>query len=721
MDHQRRDSEEAGAPTEPASSGLATGLETRPPDSESGSTRRGVLRNAAAFGGLTAVPDVFTGAVPASGSGRTGLPTGGPLDLEYVRDDDRDAIPLPPTLPLPFLDRGEIPDPVVDVDAGARASAVETSVRLGSIGAIVSAASPKLGADVSVSEPGEYRVTASTSVSGASTFARRGDGVLVALNYVRPRLCVEGGSLFWACRNGFPDPLQRPRPHARMYGQQFNDLIDLFGGNLLRRQIRLALLPDVVQKGLAILGKEAAENLFVPEPSTGRHPIEWEADLETTFDADAAGDYRVWHCFDVVVWALGRPDVDVGDIEWGDVLNEELWEEFEWDGEIVTRVEAECEVDGLSVDRIGDPSTTDPVGRALRVTKAGTQDGLGAYFVRTDRAIDQAVDSEALVVGSTAVDWVGPESGEDNLHLRGEVTEFLLKGEAAVYHDGSRVAPGEFGRSRPNDVGDLSNTLTVESTGTGLGAFAVTVTGELAHGDDSEAVIRGRSALDWVGPETGTDELRFSGAIQTLVLKGDARVFVNGERVYPPIYRPELAGGGVTRTLTVAKDDTPEGLGVYAVTVTGDLQRTADSEAFVGGQTALDWVGPQTGVDTLHFTGDVEQFLFKGDANVYLDDAPVDPGTLGTARSEGTGDGSLPNTLTVTKDGVEEGLGAYVVTVSDSIAGGRDSEALVEGRRALDWVGPTSGTDELRYAGDITNLVVKGPAAVYRNGERLDV
>jgi hypothetical protein len=78
----------------------------------------------------------------------------------------------------------------------------------------------------------------------------------------------------------------------------------------------------------------------------------------------------------------------------------------------------------------------------------------------------------------------------------------------------------------------------------------------------------------------------------------------------------------------VAKEDTEDGLGVYAFQVEGRLAPGQSAEATHEGNSTLDWVGPKTGVDVYRFTGDIRSFLFEGNGNVYLDGETVDPNDL---------------------------------------------------------------------------------------------
>lgn len=173
-------------------------------------------------------------------------------------------------------------------------------------------------------------------------------------------------------------------------------------------------------------------------------------------------------------------------------------------------------------------------------------------------------------------------------------------------------------------------------------------------------------------------------------------------------------------TLTVTKEGAETGRAAFAVTVSGDITSLEDSEAVVQGSSALDWVGPEGGTDTLQFTGEITQFLFKGRATVRLNGDQVNPSDLGTDGGTGQESGNLENTVTVTKEGAEDGLGAFAVWVSGMIEAAENEEAVVQGDRAMDWVGPNSGSDELRFSGEITRFLFKGEAVVRLNGEEID-
>lgn len=172
------------------------------------------------------------------------------------------------------------------------------------------------------------------------------------------------------------------------------------------------------------------------------------------------------------------------------------------------------------------------------------------------------------------------------------------------------------------------------------------------------------------------------------------------------------------RTLRVAKGDTKSGHGIFGVTVDGEIRPSENAEPVAEDGSAVDWVGPERGVDSLQYSGEIRTFLLKGTAEVYVDGERVEPASLGSPPSESAS--SFPNTLTVTKEGAAEGFAAFMVTASSGVRAGEDSEAVVRGRSALDALGPQRGSDTVYYAGNLTRFLLKGPAVVRVNGRRVD-
>lgn len=174
-------------------------------------------------------------------------------------------------------------------------------------------------------------------------------------------------------------------------------------------------------------------------------------------------------------------------------------------------------------------------------------------------------------------------------------------------------------------------------------------------------------------------------------------------------------------TLTLTKKGTEDGLGGFFLSVNGQIKHGSNSEAVIERSSALDWVGPERGVDSIRFSGEVTQFILKGPATTYLDNSRVDPASLGSGQlHNGATSGDLPNTLTVTKDGARNELAAFAVEVDGKLGPGESCEAIFRGSTALDWVGPERGFDTIRFSGNITKFLLKGPATLYLNGSRVN-
>ena len=371
------------------------------------------------------------------------------------------------------------------------------------------------------------------------------------------------------------------------------------------------------------------------------------------------------------------------------------------------RLSAEYTLDSLTID----PPGTDGGRERHEVTVRGNGGGRGAFMLTSTGDVWQSENSESEIKGPTALDFVG-DVGTDSLYFTGELSNFLMKGEATVLLDGERVDPSELGSAETPATTELPNTLTVESGGTKAGIFGVTVGGGIEPVADSDAAIRGSSAIDWVGSEGDSSTFNYSGEIVDFLLKGDADVYRNGDEI-----DPDSLGilGEMRHTLTVTKEGAGEGRGAFLLRTSGELWPREESEAVTEGSTALDFVGRTRGIDSFQFTGEVKNFLLKGEATVLLDGARVDPTELGSPETNPTPD--LPNTLTVESAGTRAGI--YAVTVDGAIEPAENSEAVVRGSSAIDWVGGDSGTDTLHYSGDIEQFLLKGDAIVYRNGRRV--
>lgn len=194
-------------------------------------------------------------------------------------------------------------------------------------------------------------------------------------------------------------------------------------------------------------------------------------------------------------------------------------------------------------------------------------------------------------------------------------------------------------------------------------------------------------------------------------------IFRRGGRHVPPDPNP-----GRARTLTVSKGGTKPGRGAFAISTTGTISHGDSSEARIDGSSAIDWVGPHRGTDQLVISGQITNLLLKGPATVSLGGRTVNPNRFGTLRAANNSPSSsgLPNRLRITKRGSREEVCAFFVSVSGDLRPGRSSEAVFQGRSAIDWVGPARGTDEFAFSGRITEFLMKGNATVSVNGRRVD-
>lgn len=165
---------------------------------------------------------------------------------------------------------------------------------------------------------------------------------------------------------------------------------------------------------------------------------------------------------------------------------------------------------------------------------------------------------------------------------------------------------------------------------------------------------------------------------------------------------------GLTNELTIVGTGTAA---TYQFTVTGDLASNPDEgtfdtgDAISGGSVEGSIID---GTDSYLFSGIIADFSLDGDAEVYLDDAPVDPADLG-----------LDNELQIVGSGVE--TAQYEFAVDGELVANPDLEPeasdSITGNIAKGAV--SDGTDSYLYSGEITEFVLDGEAGVYRNGEQV--
>ncbi|MEF8785095.1 MAG: hypothetical protein V5A45_04115 [Haloarculaceae archaeon] len=191
---------------------------------------------------------------------------------------------------------------------------------------------------------------------------------------------------------------------------------------------------------------------------------------------------------------------------------------------------------------------------------------------------------------------------------------------------GKRSADGLFLTVGDDTSGDARNTLTVTKEGAedGRAAFFVASQAGVTRAAGGEGVTTGTATLDWLGPATGTDTHYVQGEPETLLVKGTATVRWNGSVVDPDdidTSGPTVDPDSLSQTFRV--ESTGTGTGYFAVTTTGGIA-PVDAEPETDGYTALDWVGPERGVDSFRFDGDITTFLSTEHVRVFVNDTEVD-------------------------------------------------------------------------------------------------
>lgn len=248
----------------------------------------------------------------------------------------------------------------------------------------------------------------------------------------------------------------------------------------------------------------------------------------------------------------------------------------------------------------------------------------------------------------------------------------------------------------------LENTLLIDGVGTvGHSQYEAAVSGAIEPTTYQGASID-TDAIDG-GRVTGTvsswrDAFRFSGNLEELAVNGQARVYVNDERVDPANY-----GGEQSATLTIVGNGTPA---TYEMTVEGTIEVLEGSDVQVGDTSVEGTI--QRGVHRYRITGDLSEFTFhEGETQVYLDSQRLDP-------ADYTGSATLPHLITF--DGTETATPSqYRFTTDEAVAPARegtlDADTTINGTTVRSEV--AAGTvDAYRFAGEITDFHLSGRAAV---------
>lgn len=146
----------------------------------------------------------------------------------------------------------------------------------------------------------------------------------------------------------------------------------------------------------------------------------------------------------------------------------------------------------------------------------------------TDASHPDGVD-DRRASGSTV------DGGADSYRFSGAITALTVDGPAAVYVDGERIDPADYGEGDESAAEALDRSLRIVSTGDERAFYEIAVSEEIAPGEEANLTdathpdsVEGRTAAGAV-TEGGADSYRFSGEVTAVSLEGPARVFVDGD------------------------------------------------------------------------------------------------------------------------------------------------------------------------------------------------
>lgn len=152
------------------------------------------------------------------------------------------------------------------------------------------------------------------------------------------------------------------------------------------------------------------------------------------------------------------------------------------------------------------------------------------------------------------------------------------------------------------------------------------------------------------------------------------------------------------------------------------------SDGMTAGGTATE--GGLSG-DGFWFQGEIADLKYSGPIETYVDDQYVDPDSLvdsskpGPAKPSDSTDStdstsSLPHTLTIDGRNGSDPV-SYSVSVTEDVeaVGSLDSEDAISGNTVEGTV--AGGTDEYAFSGGLSNIQLDGDAAVFVDGNRVDL
>lgn len=181
--------------------------------------------------------------------------------------------------------------------------------------------------------------------------------------------------------------------------------------------------------------------------------------------------------------------------------------------------------------------------------------------------------------------------------------------------------------------------------------------------------------------------------------------------------RPVAATRDRSNTIEIESDG--GGVAAYEFTVSGSISQR-DGGDHVAGNRAYGHLGPDRGVDTFAYSGELTGLALAGPArafrNGYRIRSGVRPAPDGVLTAGDFPSRSGANALRIESGG--GGYGVYEFEVNGSVRQ-LDAGDHVAGDRVYGHVGPDRGADRFEYTGDVTDFTLVGPASASLDGDGL--
>ncbi|WP_246999270.1 hypothetical protein [Halosolutus gelatinilyticus] len=286
---------------------------------------------------------------------------------------------------------------------------------------------------------------------------------------------------------------------------------------------------------------------------------------------------------------------------------------------------------------------------------------------------------------------------------------------------GSSTDPGDGEDEEPA----LDNLLLVDGGGTsGVTNYEFAVSGEVEKSTEQDATVDDEDTIDG-GTVTGAvggwcDAFRFSGDLTDLTVDGDAKVYVNDELVDPSDFDGDDDEEPALDNLLLVDGGGTSGVTNYEFAVSGAVEKSSAKDATIDDEDTIDG-GSVTGAvggwrDAFQFSGDLTDLTVEGDAQIYVNDEPVDPDDVGEEPA-------LDNLLLVDGGGTSS-VTNYEFAVSGAVEKSSAKDATIDDEDTIDGGSVTGAVggwrDAFQFSGDLTDLTVDGDAKVYVNDEPVD-